>query len=147
MRPTSAPESDSVSSVSESTNQLPTDVNAETLSERSHYFDAGVSQKIGDFTLGLDAYYRKVHNLLDEGQFGAALIFSPFNYNQGRVRGVEFTGNYTSGNFSAYLNISTSRAMGKDVVTGQYNHGCLWTLLSDLGNEREPIAIGKSLVE
>jgi outer membrane receptor protein involved in Fe transport len=103
------------------TNQLPTDVNAETLSERSHYFDAGVSQKIGDFTLGLDAYYRKVHNLLDEGQFGAALIFSPFNYNQGRVRGVEFTGNYTSGNFSAYLNISTSRAMGKDVVTGQYN--------------------------
>jgi outer membrane receptor protein involved in Fe transport len=103
------------------TNQLPTDVNAETLSERSHYFDAGVAQKIGGLTIGLDAYYRKVHNLLDEGQFGAALIFSPFNYGQGRVRGVEFTSNYTSGNFSAYLNVSTSRAMGKDVVTGQYN--------------------------
>jgi hypothetical protein len=81
-----------------------------------------VTQKLGDnLTLGLDAYYRKVHNLLDEGQFGAALIFSPFNYNQGRVRGVELSSNYTSGNFSAYLNISTSRAMGKDVVTGQYN--------------------------
>lgn len=106
------------------TNQLPTDVNAETLSERSHYFDAGVSRKIGaGLTLGLDAYYRKVHNLLDEGQFGAALIFSPFNYSQGRVRGVEFTGNYANGNFSAYLNVSTSRAMGKDVVTGQYNFG------------------------
>jgi len=106
------------------TNQLPTDVNAQTLSERSHYFDAGVSQKIGDgLTLGLDAYYRKVHNLLDEGQFGAALIFSPFNYNQGRVRGVEFTSNYASGNWNAYLNVSTSRAMGKEVVTGQYNFG------------------------
>jgi outer membrane receptor protein involved in Fe transport len=103
------------------TNQLPTNVNAETLSERSHYFDAGISQKIGSLTLGLDAYYRKVHNLLDEGQFGAALIFSPFNYNQGRVRGLEFTSNYTSGNLSAYLNVSTSRAMGKEVVTGQYN--------------------------
>lgn len=104
------------------TNQLPTNVNAQTLSERSHYFDAGISQKIGDeLTLGLDAYYRKVHNLLDEGQFGAALIFSPFNYNQGRVRGVEFTSNYTNGGFSTYLNVSTSRAMGKDVVTGQYN--------------------------
>ncbi len=104
------------------TNALPTDVNAETLSERSHYFDVGVSQKLGDsLTLGLDAYYRKVHNLLDEGQFGAALIFSPFNYSQGRVRGVEFTSNYSNGGFSAYFNLSTSRAMGKDVVTGQYN--------------------------
>ena len=104
------------------TNQLPTNVNAQTLSERSHYFDAGVSQKIGnDLTVGLDAYYRKVHNLLDEGQFGAALIFSPFNYNQGRVRGVEFSSNYTSGTFSTYLNVSWNRAMGKEVVTGQYN--------------------------
>jgi outer membrane receptor protein involved in Fe transport len=104
------------------TNQLPTNVNAETLSERSHYFDIGVSQKIGDgLTLGLDGYYRKVHNLLDEGQFGSALIFSPFNYAQGRVRGVEFSSDYSHGNFSAYLNISQSRAMGKDVVTGQYN--------------------------
>ena len=104
------------------TNQLPTNVNAETLSERSNYFDAGVAQKIGDgFSVGLDAYYRQVHNLLDEGQFGAALIFSPFNYNQGRVRGVEFSSDYTNGSFSAYLNVSQSRAMGKDVVTGQYN--------------------------
>lgn len=104
------------------TNQLPGNVNAETLSERSHYFDAGVSQKVGEaVTLGLDAYYRTVHNLLDEGQFGAALIFSPFNYNDGRVRGVEFSSNYAAGAFSAYLNVSWNRAMGKGVVTGQYN--------------------------
>lgn len=104
------------------TNALPSDVNAETLSERSHYFDAGVSQKIGsDITLGLDAYYRKVHNLLDEGQFGAALIFSPFNYSKGRVRGVEFTANYDHDGLSAYFNVASSRAEGKDVVTGQYN--------------------------
>jgi outer membrane receptor protein involved in Fe transport len=104
------------------TNQLPTNVNAQTLSERSHYFDAGISQKVGDnLTVGLDAYYRKVHNLLDEGQFGAALIFSPFNYNQGRIKGLEFTSNYTNGDWSAYLNVASSRADGKQVVTGQYN--------------------------
>ncbi len=104
------------------TNQLPTNVNAETLSERSNYFDVGVSQKIGDgLTVGLDGYYRQVHDLLDEGQFGSALIFSPFNYAQGRVRGVEFSSDYRNGNFSAYFNVSQSRAMGKDVVTGQYN--------------------------
>ena len=106
------------------TNQLPTNVNAETRSERSHYFDAGVTQKIGDnWTLGLDAYYRKVTNLLDEGQFGAALIFSPFNYAQGRIRGVEFSATYTNGNLSAYFNVASNRAMGKQVVTGQYNFG------------------------
>jgi len=104
------------------TNALPTNVNAETLSERSHYFDAGVSQKIGsDLTLGLDAYYRKVTNLLDEGQFGSALIFSPFNYAHGKVRGVELTANYEHDGLSAYFNLSSSRAEGKDVVTGQYN--------------------------
>jgi len=104
------------------TNQLPTNVNAETLSERSHYFDVGVSQKLGDsWTLGLDAYYRKVTNLLDEGQFGAALIYSPFNYAQGRIRGVEFSASYTNGNLSAYFNLASNRAMGKQVVTGQYN--------------------------
>lgn len=104
------------------TNALPTDVNAQTRSERSHYFDAGISQKVGDsVTLGLDAYYRKVTNLLDEGQFGSALIFSPFNYARGKVRGVEFTANYDHDGLSAYFNLSSSRAMGKDVVTGQYN--------------------------
>lgn len=104
------------------TNALPTNVNAETLSERSHYFDAGVSQKIGgDLTLGLDAYYRKVTNLLDEGQFGSALIFSPFNYARGKVRGVELTANYTHDGFTAYANVASSRAEGKEVVTGQYN--------------------------
>ncbi len=106
------------------TNQLPTNVNAETRSERSHYFDVGVSQKLGSYwTLGLDAYYRKVHNLLDEGQFGAALIFSPFNYAQGRIRGVELTATYTNGNLSGYFNLSSNRSMGKEVVTGQYNFG------------------------
>jgi outer membrane receptor protein involved in Fe transport len=104
------------------TNQLPGNVDARTLSERSHYLDAGISQKVGDrLTLGLDAYYREVHDLLDEGQFGAALIFSPFNYAKGRVRGLEFSSSYAAGSFSAYLNVSWNRAMGKEVVTGQYN--------------------------
>jgi outer membrane receptor protein involved in Fe transport len=104
------------------TNQLPTNVNAQTLAERSNYFDAGISQKVGDhLTLGLDTYDRQVHDLLDLGQFGAALIFSPFNYQQGRVRGEEVTSTYASGNWTTYLNVSNSLAEGKDVVTGQYN--------------------------
>ena len=104
------------------TNQLPTNVNAETLAECSNYFDAGISLKVGDqLTVGLDAYYRQVRDLLDLGQFGAALIFSPFNYDRGKVHGVEFTSSYNDGGFGAWFNVSSSKAEGKDVVTGQYN--------------------------
>ncbi|MFC7692445.1 TonB-dependent receptor domain-containing protein [Paeniroseomonas aquatica] len=46
--------------------------------ERAHRFDIGVSQKIGPhLTLGVDAYYKDVRDLLDFGQFGNALIFTP----------------------------------------------------------------------
>lgn len=92
------------------------------LAERSNYFDVGVSQNIGsDWTLGLDSYYRKVDRLQDEGQFGTALIYSTFNYKYGRVRGNEFTLTYNHGPWSAYFNTAFSRAMGKDVITSQYN--------------------------
>lgn len=104
------------------TNQLPSDVNTDVKSERSNYYDIGVEQKVGrNLTLGLDAYYRKVGYLQDEGQFGAALVFSPFNYARGRVRGLEFTADYSAGPWNAYLNVSNSHALGTRVVSGQYN--------------------------
>ena len=71
--------------------------------------------------MGLDTYYRKVTDLQDEGQFGAALIYSTFNYEFGRVGGAEFTANYNNGPVSAYFNLAYSNAMGKRVVTSQYN--------------------------
>jgi outer membrane receptor protein involved in Fe transport len=104
------------------TNELPSGGNNLPLSERSDYYDAGVQQQFGStLTVGLDAYYRKVSRLQDEGQFGAALIYSNFNYAQGRIRGAEFTVNYDNGPVSAYFNVAYSRAMGKRVMTGQYN--------------------------
>ncbi|RAO74792.1 TonB-dependent receptor [Dyella jiangningensis] len=106
------------------TNELPSGGNNLPLSERSDYFDLGVQQHFGStLTVGLDAYYRKVKRLQDEGQFGAALIYSNFNYAQGRIRGAEFTLNYDNGPVSAYFNFAFSRAMGKQVMTGQYNFG------------------------
>jgi outer membrane receptor protein involved in Fe transport len=103
------------------TNQLPSAGNNTALSERSDYYDAGISQNIGPLTLGVDAYYRKVSRLQDEGQFGAALVYSNFNYEFGRIRGVEFTASYDEGPVSAYFNMAYNRAMGKRIITGQYN--------------------------
>lgn len=104
------------------TNQLPGTGNNLPLSERSNYYDIGVSQQVGStLTLGVDAYYRQVRRLQDEGQFGTALIYSNFNYDFGRIRGLEFTANYDSGPISAYFNASVGQALGKRVITGQYN--------------------------
>ncbi len=104
------------------TNALPSNGNNTPLTERSNYYDAGISQNFGTaWTVGFDSYYRKVDRLQDEGQFGAALIFSTFNYNAGRIRGNEFTLNYDQGPLNFYTNISFNRAMGERVITGQYN--------------------------
>ena len=65
--------------------------------------------------------YKQARNLLDEGQFGNALIFSPFNYKKGYVEGIEFTGDYQDGAFSSYANLAISRAMGKQIASGEFN--------------------------
>lgn len=92
------------------------------LSERSDYYDLGISQQLGDhLTLGLDAYDRLADRLQDEGQFGAAYIYSTFNYRYGHVHGLEFSADYDNGPVNAYFNAAYSRAMGKQVMTGAYN--------------------------
>ena len=90
--------------------------------ERDNYFDAGVLQTVfKNLSLGADSYFKLADNLLDEGQFGQALVYAPFNYRHGRVYGVELTGNYTASNFSAYGNFAYSIAQGTQVESGQYN--------------------------
>ncbi len=104
------------------TNAVSDSGNNTPLAERSHYFDAGIQQSLGSaWTFGVDAYYRKVRRLQDEGQFGSALVYSTFNYDQGRVKGLELTVNYDHGPLSAYFNASVSKAIGKRIITSQYN--------------------------
>ncbi|HTR58796.1 MAG TPA: TonB-dependent receptor [Casimicrobiaceae bacterium] len=104
------------------TNQQPSTENSPVKSERSNYYDAGVTYKVTQaLSVGLDGYYRDVTDLLDEGQFGSALIFTPFNYAKGHVYGVEFSGNYRDSNFSAYLNVAYSKAQGNNIVSSQFN--------------------------
>jgi outer membrane receptor protein involved in Fe transport len=108
----------------DTTNAVKNYGNNTPLAERSNYYDIGVSQNLGSaWTLGFDSYYRQVDRLQDEGQFGTALIYSTFNYRYGRIRGNEFSLTYNEGPVSAYFNFSYNRAMGKDVITSQYNFG------------------------
>jgi len=90
-------------------------------SERAHYFDVGVTQKIAEgFNVGIDGFYKSSHSVLDEGQFGEALILSSFNYKRGEIYGGEFTSSYDHGPFSAYLNAAYEWARGTNVSSAQF---------------------------
>jgi outer membrane receptor protein involved in Fe transport len=91
------------------------------LAERADYYDVGVQQKFGGFRLGLDSFYKLSKDMIDEGQFGAPIILTPFNYAKGRQYGLEFTGDYTLGAFNAYVNYSMIHAVGEDWVTSQFD--------------------------
>ncbi len=92
--------------------------------ERADYFDVGIEQQLHDtLTLGIDSYYRKSKNLIDEGQFGAPIILTPFNYRDGIIYGVELTANYTYNGFSAYGNLAFQSAQGRGIETAQFNFG------------------------
>jgi outer membrane receptor for ferrienterochelin and colicins len=91
-------------------------------SERDDYYDIGVEKKVAvGLTVGADAYYKKAKNLIDEGQFGAPIILTPFNYAEGYAEGVELSANYAHGPLSAYANLAWSRAEGRNIVTSQFN--------------------------
>jgi outer membrane receptor protein involved in Fe transport len=90
--------------------------------ERSHNFDVGATQQLGQrWQVGIDSYYKLVHDMLDEGQFGPALIMTPFNYAHGYIYGSELSATYTGDKLKAYANAAFSRAMGENVVSSQFN--------------------------
>ncbi|MBV8776107.1 MAG: TonB-dependent receptor [Alphaproteobacteria bacterium] len=90
--------------------------------ERDHYFDAGVSQVLlPGLKASVDAYYKWAHNLIDEGQFGAPIVLTPFNYKHGIVKGMEATANYDMDDLSLYANFAVSRALGKSIESAQFN--------------------------
>ncbi len=102
-------------------NASATDLDDPVKAERSHYFDAGVSQKLlPGLQMGVDGYYKRAKNQLDDGLFGQTLILSAFNYAEGRVYGVEFTTSYITNGLSTYLNVAVSRAQGKDWNSAQF---------------------------
>ena len=98
--------------------------NSPDKSERANYFDAGAAQALfGSLQLGVDGYYKRAAQQLDEGQFGAAIIESPFNYRYGEVYGLEGTLTYTNGGFQAYANAAYSSAHGQKIDSSQFLFG------------------------
>jgi outer membrane receptor for ferrienterochelin and colicins len=114
--------SQTVSKFTGTTAGSPTTQDTTPYAERADYYDVGVSQKVtGNLTVGVDTYYKNATHLIDEGQFGAPIILTPFNYQTGRVYGAELTASYNNGPFSAFGNVAYSKAQGKNIVSSEFN--------------------------
>jgi outer membrane receptor protein involved in Fe transport len=89
--------------------------------ERATYFDVGVDQRLlAGLSAGLDAYYKRSTDTIDDGQFGQAVVLDEFNYARGFSRGAELKINYYKGGFRTYANVSHEITMVKEVVSNQY---------------------------
>ena len=103
------------------TNASDQDTNDPVKVEKSHYFDTGIDREITrGFKVGLDAYYKIAKDQIDDGQFGAANISSPYNYREASMYGAELSADYVRGPLSAFLNFSVSDSWGKGIVSSQF---------------------------
>jgi outer membrane receptor protein involved in Fe transport len=110
----------SVSLYADSTNQAAVTTDDNVKAERAHYFDVGIVNKVtSNLTASVDTYYRSIRDLIDEGQFGQALILSPFNYDKGYAKGIELSAIYTDKQWTGYLNLAYQKAQGENIVSGQ----------------------------
>mgnify|MGYP005810927241 CR=1 FL=1 len=92
--------------------------------ERSVYVDAGVTQKlVPGLEAGVDVYYKRAQNLLDDGQFGQALVLTAFNYARGYNTGVEFTAKYHYEGLDLYANVAWARQRATQVESNQFLFG------------------------
>jgi outer membrane receptor protein involved in Fe transport len=92
--------------------------------ERADYFDVGVTAKpLRGLTVGLSAYYKISQNLLDEGQFGAPIELTSFNYANAIGKGVEFSASYDDGPWSLYFNGAYSSQIATNINSAQFNFG------------------------
>ncbi|MEI9961601.1 MAG: hypothetical protein WDM76_10865 [Limisphaerales bacterium] len=114
----------SVAKFDGTSNAADTDQSDPVKAERANYFDAGITHQLAPgLEVGVDGYYKRAKNQLDDGLFGQSLILSAFNYAKGEIYGVEFTGSYTTGGFSTYANIAYSVAKGENWNSSQFLFG------------------------
>jgi outer membrane receptor protein involved in Fe transport len=84
--------------------------------EHDHYFDLGLSRQITPaWQITGDSFCKLAKNLLDDGQFGSAVILNNFNYSSGTVYGAELSSTYKKGPFSAYGNYSYVQTWARNI--------------------------------
>jgi outer membrane receptor protein involved in Fe transport len=89
--------------------------------ERADYVDIGADQRLLEaVTVGIDGYYKRATDQLDDGQFGQAVVLEQFNYARGFSRGVELKLDVEHGGLRAYANAAYEVTKAQNVVSNQY---------------------------
>jgi outer membrane receptor protein involved in Fe transport len=89
--------------------------------EHSNYYDVGVDQTVlPGLDVGIDAYYKDARDMIDDGQFGQAVVLTQFNYARGYSEGGEFKLKYHNGNFYSYANFAYNITRAIDPESNQY---------------------------
>ena len=70
--------------------------------------------------MGVDGYYKDARDMIDDGQFGQAVVLTQFNYARGYSEGGEVKAKYVNGDFKAYANFSYNITRAIDVESNQY---------------------------
>jgi outer membrane receptor protein involved in Fe transport len=105
----------------DTTNQPEVPLDDPVKPERSNYYDVGVDQTVlAGLTMGVDAYYKNARDMIDDGQFGQAVVLTQFNWARGYSEGAEFKLKYNNGNFNAYANFSYNITRAIDPESNQY---------------------------
>ena len=105
--------------------------------ERADIYDVGVVQQVlPGLEVGIDGYYKKATNLIDDGQFGQAFVLTAFNYAKGENVGVELSAKYKRGSLQAYANLAWARQLATDPISNQFLFDNS-TPLADLGGLTE----------
>jgi len=89
--------------------------------ERAHYFDVGLSRGLtAAWQVTADAFYKQAKNLIDLGQFGSAVILSPFSYREGTIYGSELSTTYKQDPLSAFVNFSYVATSARGINSAQF---------------------------
>jgi opacity protein-like surface antigen/outer membrane receptor protein involved in Fe transport len=111
------------------------------LPERAHVVDAGFVQQLlpqcpsaasgmstkapppamncPTLEVGANVYYKRAKDLLDDGQFGQAMVLTAFNYDKAENYGLELMARFRYGNFAFDTNWAFARQLANTVVSNQ----------------------------
>jgi hypothetical protein len=89
--------------------------------ERSDYFDAGLTHSFSpQLAVEFDSYYKRAGQEIDDGQFGAANIFAPYNYATATLYGASLAVNYAAGGFTCYGSLAGGAAKAQYIDSSEF---------------------------
>ena len=87
--------------------------------ERDDYLDAGIQQRVGALTLGVDGYWRSVRNDIAEREMLGSAAPIAFGFRRARIRGLELSAAYVRRVTTAWANVSLASAKARTIIGGE----------------------------